>query len=287
MSHSSQYLSIEREVGALLKKKEFDYVICTKELEALISRTFKSLNTATNPVVVNLPDWEEEDVKFLVKEYSGFSNESIHMFLDANIRLRWKDVKEEIDRNVGEEMGVRTQGIPHLELMRHGYRDELGVETDGVEYSLPTVGFLNKMRDIFRSPDNAFACGALLAFEATATFEFKGVEKILRRLKALQGGEIAADSLTGIYIAGHVSDEGAGTNPEDDHYDGMRKSIGKRINRDNAEAFIRGFAAVCTALNVWWEELATEVYAERLRRNVLEPQKIGPVLDQERQLVAA
>jgi hypothetical protein len=212
-------------------------------------------------------------LKFLVKEYSGFSNESIHMFHDAAIRLRWDGVKTEIARNVAEEMGALTDGIPHLELMRRGYREELGVETDGVEYSACTRGFLERMRAPFRNSNSAFVCGALLAFEATATFEFKGVEKILRTLKARQGGQIENTSLTGIYIQGHVADANPGENPEDDHYAGMREAIGRYITAENASDLVRGFVSVCTALNAWWEQLAIEVYVNRLNRRMMGEQR--------------
>ncbi|MFL5346954.1 MAG: DUF3865 domain-containing protein [Hyalangium sp.] len=272
MISEAQYTKVDSEIQALLQMPNKQYATLAPKLEALISDTYGALRTDTNPVITNLPHWDIDDLKFLVKEYSGFSNESIHMFYDATIRLRWDGVKAEVDRNVAEEMGALTDGIPHLELMRRGYREDLGVETDGVEYSACTRGFLDRMRSCFRNANNAFVCGALLAFEATATFEFKGVEKILKTLKARQGGEIAKNSLTGIYIQGHVADAAPGGNPEDDHYAGMRNAIGKYVTAENASDLVRGFVSVCTALNAWWEQLAIEVYVNRLtRRTQAEP----------------
>jgi hypothetical protein len=125
------------------------------------------------------------------------------------------------------------------------------------------------MRSAFQTSDSAFLSGALLAFEATATSEFKGVEQILRTLKRRQGGELDPDTLTGRYIAGHVVAASDGENPEDDHYRGMRDAIGANINEGNADRFVRGFIAVCTALNSWWEQLSIEVYSQRLQLEIV------------------
>jgi hypothetical protein len=269
MISEAQYAKVDSAIQVLLQMPNKSYNTLVPKLEALVSDVYGALKTDTNPVITNLPNWDIEDLKFLVKEYSGFSNESIHMFHDASIRLRWDGVKTEIARNVAEEMGVLTDGIPHLELMRRGYREELGVETDNVEYSACTHGFLKRMRAPFRNSNPAFVCGALLAFEATATYEFKGVERILRTLKERQGGQIENNSVTGQYILGHVADVHASENPEDDHYAGMRTAIGKYITPENASDLIRGFVTVCTALNSWWEQLAIEVYVNRLDRRLL------------------
>jgi len=264
MIRESQYLHVEQAVKAIMSST-LRYEDLAYELEKLIGDKYGALNTDTNPAITNLEHWQEDDIKFLVKEYSGFSNDSIHLFHDAMIRLEWSGVKEEVERNLSEEMGVLTNGVPHLELMRRGYKQELGVETEGVEYSSCTETLLNRMRRIFRNSNNAYLCGALLALEATATFEFKGVEKILRALKyRTDGGEIAADSLTGEYILGHVSDAPAGENPEDDHYAGMRAAIGSYITPDKNIDLIKGFVSVCTALNAWWENISIEVYSRKL-----------------------
>lgn len=269
----THYMLTEKEIGMLLEQKEFNFMKCEKELEKLISHTLPALNTATNPVVLNLSDLKEADLKFFIQEYSGFSNETIHMFLDAKIRLTWDGVKTEIDRNVSEEMGILTHNIPHLELMRRGYRTELGIETDNITYTATTNAFVKEMRSLFQKSNDAFTCGALLAFEATATFEFKAIEKVLRAIKAKQGGVIEPTSITGQYIAAHVNDAGTGLNPEDDHYAGMRSAIAKYITLDNAKDFILGFVSVCKSLNTWWEKITVEIYEHRLNSRLLNIQK--------------
>ena len=264
MIRESQYLEVESSVNNMLGQGlMFDELAC--ELEKLISDKYGALNVDSNPAVANLNVWSKEDIEFLIKEYSGFSNDSIHFFYDALIYLEWDGVKAEVQRNLAEEMGALTKGVPHLVLMRRGYKQELGVETEGVQYSTCTEQLLKKMRAVFRSSNNAYLCGALLALEATATFEFKGVEKILRALKhKTNGGEINADSLTGEYIFGHVVDALSGENPEDGHYVGIRSAIGAYITPEKSETLIKGFVVVCTALNSWWENITIEVYARRL-----------------------
>ncbi|WP_020190434.1 DUF3865 domain-containing protein [Pseudomonas putida] len=266
MIKATPYLNVETSVISILEK-ESPYCELAKDLERLISEQYSSLHVWRNPVVTNLECMGVSDIEFILQEYSGFSNDSIHLFHDSLIRLQWSEVKAEVERNLSEEMGILTNGIPHLELMRVGYKQDLGVETENIAYTQCTEMLLSKMRKIFRTSDNAYLCGALLALEATATDEFKGVEIILRTLKRkIDGGVIPSDSLTGEYILGHVSESPDGSNPEDDHYAGMRDSIGKYINKDNSASFVRGFVATCTALNTWWESIAIQVFSRRLDR---------------------
>jgi hypothetical protein len=125
------------------------------------------------------------------------------------------------------------------------------------------------MRQVFKSKDNAFEAGALLAFETVATEEFKVVNNMLRRRKALLGSEIGKNSLTDVYIAGHVIAEGEGVHPEDLHYEGMRGSIEPHINSQNIHKFIKGFFSVCVNINMWWERLVVETFYQKVCREHL------------------
>ena len=267
---SSDYRAIENAIAGYTKDHPKDYNECVKGLLAILANYFPALQHETHPIITNMDFWGAEDLAFVIKEYAGLTNDAIHWFLDVRIRTYWEKVRKEIDRNMGEELGVLTQGIPHLELMRQGHRGDLDIETDGVTYSGTTRDFLDKMMRTFKHEDNAFASGALLALEATATEEFKAVDRFLRKRASLIGKEWKTGSLTDVYVAGHVDSEEQGDHPEDSHYQGLQDAIGEYITPDSIHRLVQGFFTVILHLNIWWERLATEVYYQKALREALQ-----------------
>ena len=265
----SDYLAIGDKIADFKENHPANYKECVNELLDILADYFPALQHNSSPILANMPFWEAEDLAFLIVEYSGWTNETIHMFLDSRIRMHWERVRNEIERNVGEEMGALTCGIPHLEMMRQGHRRDLAIETDNVDHSGVTKYFVRRMRNIFKHEDNAYGCGALLAFEATATDEFKIVDRFLRKRKNLIGGELEKGSLTDLYIAGHVDHEGQSDHPEDSHYAGLEEAIGFYITPRNIHRFIQGFLDVCMNMNMWWEQLTAEIYYRKLKRTQL------------------
>lgn len=276
----TNYASLGGRLDALLESLPNDYSTCIVALRRTMWEEFPALTENRNPVVACLRSWTSAELEFVIQEYSGFSNAAIHMFLEARIRNHWPALTEEIIRNMDEEMGVLTGGIPHLELMRYGYRVELGIETDGLRYTAVTEDFIGRMNALFRNPDNAFLAGVLLAFEGTAVDEFRIVERILRCYKETVGGEIPADSLIGRYVAGHVIRESSDPkqDPEMDHYRGMVEAVGTNVAGGELRPLVRGFLSVCLELNRWWEDVAAETFRKRIRNQLMQHGNAAPDL---------
>jgi hypothetical protein len=273
----TDYASLCQRIAQELGAVSYDYESCVTSLLRAMRQHFAALLQASNPVIQHLDRWSADELSFIIQEYTGFSNAAIHMFLEARIRNHWPALTAEIIRNMDEEMGVLTRNVPHLELMRYGYRVELGIETEDVRYSAQTKEFIEKMNSHFCVSDNAFLAGCLLAFEGTAVDEFRMVEQILRQHQRLRGRVIPADSLTGTYIAGHVTPEtpDATFDPEMSHYRGMVEAIGQYINTDNMPRLMRGFFSVCLELNQWWEQVAASAF-QRSVRTLLRNAEIEP-----------
>ncbi len=263
----TDYSALKASVYAQLAEVPSDYKSCVNVLLRAMREHFPALVQERNPVLQNMQHWAKEELGFIIQEYAGFSNAAIHMFLEARIRNRWPNVTEEIVRNMDEEFGVLTRGIPHLELMRHGYRAELGLATDNVQRTALTEDFIRRMNQLFIHPDNAFLGGVLLAFEGVAVDEFRIVSRMLFRYKELVGGTIAPNSVVGVYIAGHVVPETV--NPENDpemaHYRGMMEAIGSNLAGKDLRPVARGFLSVCLELNRWWEQICAEAYQKQIR----------------------
>ena len=278
---STDYQLLSREVDGLVESSIRDgYQTCVDRLLAAVPAYFPGLTQTGNPVMAQIDSWSRDDLAFIIKEYSGFSNAAIHMFLEARIRNHWPALKQEIIRNMDEEMGELTRGIPHLELMRYGYRVELGLETDGFPLSAITSGFINRMNSLFCDRDNSYLAGVLLAFEGTAAEEFRSVERILRRYKETLGEQLKPQSLTWHYIAGHVLPQGAEgqTDPEVDHGRGMIEAIGISLTGADLKPLAQGFLAVCLELSIWWERLAAETWQRRIRDNLMQVRREAPEL---------
>jgi hypothetical protein len=273
----TDYVSLRQRIAEELGAVNSDYESCVTSLLGAMRQHFAALLQVSNPIIQHLDRWSADELSFIIQEYTAFSNAAIHMFLEARIRNHWPALTAEIIRNMDEEMGVLTRNVPHLELMRAGYRVELGIETEDVRHSEATKEFIERMNSHFCVPDNAFLAGCLLAFEGTAVDEFRIVEQMLRQYQRLRGREIPADSLTGTYIAGHVSPETPDTtyDPEMSHYRGMVEAIGKNIDASNIPRLQRGFFSVCLELNQWWEQVSASAF-QRSVRTLLRSAEIKP-----------
>jgi len=214
-----------------------------KKLDRLRNGLFGQLYTDQNKISTSTY-LNKSQLKIAIEQYSTFSNEAIHMLLDARIRsFSWKKMSDEIDENITEELGKFTDGIPHLVMMRKGYFEDLGISTDLVEPLHFTKHFLKNMRAIFKTSDPAFLAGALIAFEGSAIQEFSIMESIIRLY-----GDGKIYGLTEKYIKGHQEFEIG-------HEQHLKDSIAEYINAKNYSVFCKGYISVCLELHNWWLSL--------------------------------
>ncbi|WCL49786.1 DUF3865 domain-containing protein [Leptospira sp. GIMC2001] len=219
---------------------------------------FPQLDYKRNNIVRELQNdkvkYTVNDALNVLKQYSIFSNEAIHMLLDATIRNHdWKTLQNEIIHNIQEELGSETLEVPHLELMRQGYREELLFDPDKVEPWSSTRAFLDTMKDIFRNDDNAFSAGALYSFEYNAILEFHIVEKIFLHIVGADYSK--SKSLLYYYIRGHKEFE---INHSEDVLNSMRSYFTKYDDKLFSK-FEHGFLIVASSINKWWLDLDYEL----------------------------
>lgn len=245
----------------------------TTELQDIARQAFPKLQAHSNPIRINVRNWSEPELAFLIGEYSRFATAAVHMLFDAQIRLHSGELSLELQRNIGEELGSQSGGIPHLELMRSGYRSELGLDTDAVEATALTREFIDRLSAVFCSANRSFLAGALLAFETVAVDEFRVVAAMIYRFGELRAVTLAPESLTARYIAGHVSltADDDGNDPEMEHYLGMLNAVGASVEPSEYPEVARGFLAVCLELEAWWDALPTQARAAAIRSIVAQP----------------
>jgi hypothetical protein len=266
--HSVSYVDLNVQIRSLLGGAvPVTYRACVDLLLKGMREWFPALSRCSNPIVGHMDWWSQDDLRFIITEYSGFSNAAVHMLFEARIRNRWTALGEEIERNIDEEMGILTGGVPHLELMRHGYRTELGIETEKQVYTAVTDEFIKRMHGLFKNSNNAFLAGVLLAFEGVAVEEFRIVEEVLRHYMRREGGDITPSSVTGRYIAGHVGPDAGNlaNDPEMDHFMGIVDAVGSSVEPREFDALTYGFLSVCLELCHWWDQIAVEALQRRIR----------------------
>ncbi|MGD1842968.1 MAG: DUF3865 domain-containing protein [Thermonemataceae bacterium] len=265
MEQTNYLPQLTKQVTDFLAQHPKAYAPCVEALKALVANEFKALSLATNPITAQVEQLSNGQLAFIIIEYAGFSQQAIHFLLDAMIRTHdWPKLYEEIQENIEEEKGKETEGIPHLEMMRQGYKIDLGLDTDieDVVYSAVTYAFLKKMRRIFNHNDNAFLAGALLALEGTAIQEFHILDKMVKTYDERKGnGLVNAPNitLTNLYIDGHKDFE-------IEHEAHLFEAVKPYIQEDNVHKMVRGYLNVAITMNVWWEQL----YAESYRKNIYE-----------------
>ena len=234
--------------------KDFDSALAF--CRSFCKENLKELFEESNQVVVDKENLTTYQLGVCITDYAAFSQEALHFLVDSMVRNHdWPKLFEEIQHNINEEKGEETKGIPHLEIMREGYRKDLGLEVDfnKKDPSLVTQRFLKSMKHIFNSDDNAFSAGALLAFEGTAIQEFHILDAIVKAYHARTKNEEngLSKTLTSYYIDGHKLFEIG-------HEAHLIESIQPYITADNTERMIRGYLAVAITMNIWWKQLYNE-----------------------------
>jgi hypothetical protein len=210
---------------------------------------FPALTLSGNPMIVDIENLSSYQIRKVIEQYSMFSNEAIHMLLDAMIRsYQWPILFSEIQENIEEEKGKFTEGVPHLEMMRMGYAGELGIDTTSVESFQSTESFLMQMKKIFRSNDLPFLCGALIAFEGVAIEEFAILEEIVKDYCSKSSIPPESLKLTRSYIEGHREFEIG-------HESHLIESASSYINDTNFDQVREGYMKVCFTIANWWISL--------------------------------
>lgn len=249
-----QLIVTQQETLKTISTQYTDFETALAALKGLLKTNFTALQPQANPVLAVLADVDAQQVAFIIKEYSAFSYAAIHMLLDASLRNHdWKLLQDEILRNINEEKGEETKDIPHLEMMRQGYKIDLGIETDNYQPSGITQSFLRKMHLIFKDTDNAFVAGALMAFEGSAIPEFSILDDIVTAYRQKNNMPVRDNTdLTKLYIDGHKYFEIG-------HEQGLIDAVKPFITESNVNNMVKGYCAVCASMHTWWEQLAHEM----------------------------
>ena len=98
------------------------------ELREIMRYGYFSLNRKANPVSVHLAGTTQDQLMHILGQYTLFPKNIVSFLRKAQGVAgtnKWQLVYEELERNIGEEQGSQTEGVPHYDILVKGISDEL------------------------------------------------------------------------------------------------------------------------------------------------------------------
>lgn len=243
-----------------------------ERLETSIQNRHIALSLDKNPALLRLRQGKLEigAASWVIAQYC-FLPSTIVEFLSWGIR-RSRDlnaIREELERNRGEELGSRTQGIPHYRILENALNIELGLDVLRIPPHDATLEFLRDMRDGLTRYSPSHAIGVVYALEDSAVPELSIVAEALNELAILKGlhPPIHMPSLSDSvrkaeagqprsycleqFFALHLLDFEIG------HRSRLAGALGQYLEESlPKEDFERGFEQTLDNMDMWWSRLA-------------------------------
>jgi len=223
------------------------------------------LNINQNPVVVSTSAAVKPDVAQALIQYSFLPEVIAELLCCGVVKMRaWSPVKDELLRNLGEELGSRSDGATHFTILKNCLRKEAGLDLDaGHTPAEATAVMIRNVRTWITDRTLHEAAGALYALEASATPELKVVGHIINLYATAALGKLLVsekyddDHASGIgpwtldrFLAIHVVDFEKG------HRDLLADALAEFVVQDrDRDLFCQGFRAVIEEMETWWTAL--------------------------------
>lgn len=250
--------------------------ILTKKLADTLER-HAAFDERSNPVLVSAARRLSEagSVAKVIGQYSLLPATIVEFLQIGEARLsRWGKVREELKRNIGEELGSRTDGQTHYEILKTATKRELGLCLSDVKPTPDTDEFLNDIKQGLYENSPLYISGMIFALEASAIPELTVVARIINEYAALTGHIESPITLSGrawktgdstgresgkrytlnSFFAAHLFDFEIG------HKNRLAEALGAHLTTLHELAELEeGFESVLCLMDRWWEALAGEI----------------------------
>lgn len=239
------------------------------ELRRIMRHEYLSVNRKANPVSVNLAETTPNQLMHVLGQYTLFPKKIVSFLRGAQEvagNNKWQSVHEELERNIGEEQGSQTDGVPHYDMLVKGISEELGPDLGyapvidlenklrSLEVSPAIYKFLTRMPEIVENKDPAYAIGGTYALESSAVPELVIVREALEKvINKVTGFPMARDGYLGKFFGAHLKVWEPG------HEEGLRNASEAYITTPEMRAkFEEGFRDTMGAMDLMWTELYQE-----------------------------
>lgn len=262
------------------KKSNESFAELVESLNASMIEDYVAVNKQNNPIAIamqSVHSSEQEHLQQLcwaVEQYSYFPkyiSSFLSMAKDAASNAGWDSAAAELERNIGEERGSRTNGITHYNMLLNGLRDEIGLTIPAYDMCSATRAFKQEMTDCFTAskmlkPETSetqittrehfveYAMGAIYANESTAIPELEIVIDIVNQLAIKKtGAQIKYDGTLAKFFDGHLNVWEPG------HESGLREAIQPYMSKEGQDHFESGFRDVMQIMDRWWNGMHSEL----------------------------
>ncbi len=228
-----------------------------ENLSKIMINDYVAVNELKNPIVDNLNNLTQEQIAYIIAQYSIFPKNIVRFLTNARDgakKSKWNEVAVELTRNLGEECGTETNGTPHYELLVSGIKNGIKSDIKNTKLFIATKEFITRMNKLTKNKDVCYSLGSIYACECSAVPELRIVLKIVNRLfKEINGKEIEDGTVLKKFFDKHLNTWEPG------HEEGLRINVLKYIgsNRD-LKKFEKGFREVMITMDKWWNRLYKE-----------------------------
>ncbi len=226
-------------------------------------RTYDFLGT-DNAVLRRSRD-EQFDLGGALAQYTFLPAHIVELLSTARLRLRtWSGVAAELSRNICEELGSRTQGLSHYEILATGLLAELQLDIRSANPQPCTRLFLEDLDSLMANETALVAAGAVYALEDSAVPELEVAAEVINGyadrigrpapidFSAAASGERATSiPILGAFFRMHIYDFEVG------HRSRLAAELSVHLPTAAEESlFEQGYLRTLCAMSTWWADIA-------------------------------
>jgi hypothetical protein len=245
---------------------EMEYDFAKPLNDRLSAARFASLDR--NPVLHAISEGQKtpNDLGAVLLQYAFLPGVIAELLARGVVKLfRWQAVRDELLRNLGEELGSRSEGRTHFAILRDGLKHELELSAGSIEPSDATLKFIDALRTQVSDSSSLESAGALFALEDSAVPELRVVARLINLYaqEALGRAIVEEKNLGTVvpevgnwtldrFLAAHIGDFEVG------HRDFLADALAPHVSgQDGVAAVQRGFDSTLALMETWWLALAT------------------------------
>ena len=243
---------------------------CLSAIDQSLRLQHPALSTSANPVLIDMLNnfWNADRIAKVLLQYCFLPAEIVDILNTARNRFANSSViYSELTRNINEELGSRTNGSSHYEILRQVLLAELSIEISGSPQAMCTEEFLLALKKFLSGSANDYVIGAIYGIESAAVPELTIVATLINHYATIIGKvkpvikmpmqracfiDVSFGYNLNKFFAMHLLDFEVG------HKNGLARAIEKYHfqNRLNLRQFNDGFEFVLQQMDNWWNKLA-------------------------------
>jgi hypothetical protein len=243
---------------------------CLFNIDQSLALNHSSMAEEKNPVLQRLlnEDCHRHYLAQVLCQYIFLPAAIVQLLcLGGNKVKRWPYIYAEIQRNIAEELGSRTGGVPHYEILKNGLLAEIRLDITKSTPAPSTKLFLRCLEQALSNSTPSFALGIIYGLENSAVPELYIVAKLVNSFSLISGycqspliklplnkteNEQTNDHSLNSFFRMHVLDFEVG------HKVGLAVAINKQFLDSDIvlEEFQNGFEYVLDQMDDWWKELS-------------------------------